>query len=285
LRTVYLGTSQFAADVLRDLAESPHRPTLVVTRPDAPKGRGRKLAPPPVRTTADDLGIPVVQPERVNDDDAVGRIAQEEPEAILLCAYGALIKEPLLSRFGPIRNVHPSLLPRWRGAAPVERSIMAGDAETGTTIMAVTEDLDAGPIYVQHAEPIRPDDTYGTLTERLAPLSATSLVETLDEQPEPREQPPDGLTYAEKISAEDRTLEPELETAVQLERRVRALTPHIGARIRLGNDWLGVKAATASEDAEGITVPTADGTLVLTRVQPPGGKPMSAADYLRGHRA
>jgi methionyl-tRNA formyltransferase len=285
LRTVYLGTSPFAATVLRDLAESPHRPTLVVTRPDAPKGRGRKLAAPPVKTAADDLGIPVVQPERVNEEEAVERIAQEQPEALLLCAYGALIKEPLLSRFGPIRNVHPSLLPRWRGAAPVERSIMAGDAETGTTIMAVTEDLDAGPIYVQHAEPIHADDTYGTLSERLAPLSARSLIETLDDRPDPREQPEDGLTYAEKITAEDRTLEPERETAVELERRVRALTPHIGARIRVGNDWLGVKAATADGDAEGITVPTADGTLVLTHVQPAGGKPMSAADYLRGHRA
>jgi methionyl-tRNA formyltransferase len=284
LRTVYLGTSQFAATVLRDLAGSAHRPTLVVTRPDAPKGRGRKLAPPPVKTTADELGIPVVQPERVNEDEAVERIAEETPEALLLCAYGALIKEPLLSRFGPIRNVHPSLLPRWRGAAPVERSIMAGDAETGTTIMAVTEELDSGPIYVQRPEPIHPDDTYGTLTGRLAPLSAQSLIETLDAQPEPREQPEDGVTYAEKITAEDRTLEPERESAVELERRVRALTPHIGARIRLGNDWLGVKAATAREDADGISVPTSDGVLVLTEVQPAGGKPMSAADYLRGHR-
>ncbi|HEX2084548.1 MAG TPA: formyltransferase family protein, partial [Solirubrobacteraceae bacterium] len=114
-------------------------------------------------------------------------MAQAEPDRLLLCAYGALIKEPLLSRFGPILNVHPSLLPRWRGAAPVERAIMAGDAETGTTIMAVTEELDAGPIYVQEREPIFRDDTYGTLTERLAPLSARLLVRTLDEQPDPTE--------------------------------------------------------------------------------------------------
>jgi methionyl-tRNA formyltransferase len=283
VRTVYLGTSDFAATVLRRLAETEHRPVLVVTRPDAPKGRGRKLAPPPVKEAADELGIEAIQPPSVNTDDAIAQIADRDPEALLLCAYGALIKEPLLSRFGPIRNVHPSLLPRWRGAAPVERAMMAGDAETGVTIMAVTEDLDAGPIYVQEREPIRPDDTYGTLTERLAPLSADLLQRTLDEQPEPRDQPQAGVTYAEKITAEDRTLDPARHTAQELERRVRALTPHIGARIALDDGTLvGVKEARAG-DGE-LTVDTRDGTLALLTVQPPGGKPMSAADYLRGRR-
>jgi methionyl-tRNA formyltransferase len=143
LRTVYLGTSPFAATVLRRLAETEHRPALVVTRPDAPKGRGRKLAAPPVAEAARELDIEVFQPESVNDPDVVDRIAEAGPEKLLLCAFGALIKEPLLSRFGPILNVHPSLLPRWRGAAPVERAIMAGDAETGVTIMALTEGLGA----------------------------------------------------------------------------------------------------------------------------------------------
>src|SRR3712207_4839260 len=148
MRTVYLGTSAFAATVLRRLADTPHRPALVVTRPDAPKGRGRKLAPPPVKEAADALGIATIQPESVNADEAIDAIARHDPEALLLCAYGALIKEPLLSRFGPIRNVHPSLLPRLRGAAPVERSMMAGDAETGATIMAVTHGLRRGALYV-----------------------------------------------------------------------------------------------------------------------------------------
>ena len=282
MRTVYLGTSDFAATVLRGLSDTPHRPTLVVTRPDAPKGRGRKLAPPPVKEAADALGIETIQPESVNAPEAVDRIAAEDPEALLLCAFGALIKEPLLSRFGPIRNVHPSLLPRWRGAAPVERAMMAGDDATGVTIMAVTEDLDAGPIYVQQAEPIHATDTYGTLSERLAPLSAELLVRTLDEQPEPTQQPNDGVTYAEKITAEDRTLQPATATAHELERRVRALTPHIGARIELGGELVGVKEARAG-DGE-LTVRAKDGPLALTIVQPPGKNAMSAADYLRGRR-
>jgi methionyl-tRNA formyltransferase len=286
VRTVYLGTSDFAATVLERLAGSEHRPRLVVTRPDAPKGRGRKLAPPPVKLKADELGIETVQPQSVNGDEALERIADEEPEALLLCAYGALIKEPLLSRFGPIRNVHPSLLPRWRGAAPVERSMMAGDSETGVTIMAVTEDLDAGPIYVQEREPILPEDTYGTLTARLAPLSADLLVRALDEDREPTPQPDDGeIVYAEKITPEDRTLDPQRHTAAELERTVRALTPHIGARISLdGGELLGVRAAAVGERPDAVNVPTTDGTLALTVVQPPGGKPMPAADYLRGHQ-
>ena len=284
MRTVYLGTSDFAATVLERLADTPHRPVLVVTRPDAPKGRGRKLAPPPVRVKADELGIGVVQPENVNDDEAVERIAAAGPEALLLCAYGALIKEPLLSRFGPIRNVHPSLLPRWRGAAPVERAIMAGDAETGVTIMAIGEGLDDGPVYVAEREAIAPDDTFGTLAGRLAPLSAHLLARALDEQPDPVAQPEDGVTYAEKITAADRTLDP-ARPAVELERTVRALTPHIGARVEWDGTLLGVRRArvAAGEGEAGpLALETADGILELLEVQPPGGRPMDAAAYLRG---
>ena len=285
MRAVYLGTSEFAATVLERLAGTSHRPVLVVTRPDAPKGRGRKLAPPPVKVKADELGIEVVQPDNVNDDDAVERIAAAEPDALLLCAYGALIKEPLLSRFGPIRNVHPSLLPRWRGAAPVERAIMAGDEETGVSIMALTAGLDEGPVYVQEREPIRPDDDHASLTARLAPLSADLLVRALDTGPEAHEQPESGITYAEKITAEDRTLDPTTTTAAELERRVRALTPHVGARIDLDGELLGVKQAAVGERDDALNVPTTDGTLALLTVQPPGGKAMPAADFLRGRRA
>jgi len=284
VRTVYLGTSEFAATVLEHLAGTPHRPSLVVTRPDAPKGRGRKLAPPAVRVKAESLGLAVVQPERVNEEEAVARIAEARPERLLLCAYGALIKEPLLSRFGPILNVHPSPLPRWRGAAPVERAIMAGDAETAVTIMALVAELDAGPIYVQEREPIRPEDTYGTLTERLAPLSARLLVRALDEDPEPRAQPQEGVTYAEKITAVDRTLDPEARPAVELERVVRALTPHIGARIEVDGELHGVREAAVGAREGAVNVSTVDGVLALTVVQPPGGRPMPAADYLRGRR-
>src|SRR5215207_6362694 len=182
MRTVYLGTSDFAATVLDRLATSPHRPQLVVTRPDAPRGRGRKLAPPPVAETARLLGIEVFQPEDVNSEQARQRIAAAEPEAIPICAYGALIKEPLLSDH-ELLNVHPSLLPRWRGAAPVERAIEAGDEETGVSIMRPTAEFDAGPVGVQRAEQIRPDDDYGSLAPRLAALGGELLVEALELQP------------------------------------------------------------------------------------------------------
>jgi len=157
MRTVYLGTSDFAATVLDRLATTPHRPSLVVTRPDARRGRGRRLAPPPVAESAHLLGIEVLQPENVNSDEARARIADARPEAVVICAYGALIREPLLSEHEMV-NVHPSLLPRWRGAAPVERAIEAGDEETGVTIMRPTAELDAGPIALQRAEAIDPDD-------------------------------------------------------------------------------------------------------------------------------
>ena len=281
MRTVYLGTSPFAAAVLRRVAESPHRPSLVVTRPDAPRGRGRKLAPPPVADTARELGIEVFQPANVNEPESVERIAAAEPEAVLLCAFGALIKEPLLSGFGPIRNVHPSLLPRWRGAAPVERAIMAGDDETGVTIMAVTEDLDAGPIYLVGREPIGPDDTYGTVAERLQALSGDLLVRTLDEQPDPTEQPEEGVTYAEKITAEDRTLDP-ARPAVELERTVRALTPHIGARIELNGELLGVRRArVVPPGAEGALVVRDGGGRARAARGPAAGRPPDGRGGLR----
>ena len=290
--TAYLGTSAFAASVLRRLAASPHRPAVVVTRPDAPKGRGRRLAPPPVAGAACELGIDVLQPEDVNDEATVERIASFGVDTVLLCAFGALIKEPLLSRFGAILNVHPSLLPRWRGAAPIERAIMAGDDETGVTIMALTEGLDDGPVCASGRERIRPDDTYGTLSERLEELGASLLVHVLDEQPEFEPQPDEGITYAEKIGAEDRTLDPS-RPASELERVVRALTPHVGARIALPDgSFLGVRAAGVRMDgpepgtfasADGrLVVGTPDGALELREVQPAGGKPMAAEDYLRG---
>ena len=167
MRTVYLGTSDFAVTILRALADTPHRPTLVVTRPDRPAGRGRKLQAPPVADAAHELGIPVAQPERLADEDSTAQVLAEEPDALVVCAYGAIVREPLLSA-RPIYNVHPSLLPRWRGAAPIERAIAAGDAETGVSIMALEEGLDSGPVALQEAEPIHADDTYGTLAPRLA---------------------------------------------------------------------------------------------------------------------
>src|SRR5918911_1511168 len=166
MRTVYLGTSPFAVTVLERLAASDHRPLAVVTRPDRPRGRGRKVAAPPVAEAARALGIELMQPESVNADDARAAIGALHPDAVLICAFGAFIREPLLSEF-PMLNVHPSLLPRWRGAAPIERAIEAGDEQTGVTIMRPTMEMDAGPICLQQSEPIAPDDDYGSLSARL----------------------------------------------------------------------------------------------------------------------
>ncbi len=343
MHTVFLGTSDFAAAVLERLAASGHRPALALTRPDRPRGRGRQLAAPPVALAARELGIALEQPERINDpavgaliDAAVadgaaagdeGAVVSREAEAskgdvvvgekavLVVCAFGALIKEPLLSAY-ELLNVHPSLLPRWRGAAPVERAIMAGDARTGVSIMRLTEGLDSGPVCATAQEAIGPADTYGSLAERLRRLGGELLVGVLDEwaggqPPRFEEQPEEGVTYAEKIGPEDRLLDPE-RTAVELERQVRALQPHIGARLaRADGTLLGVSRAALAEEvlAEEVLVDaalaeegleslpagrlaanaghllygTGDGALELLEVQPPGGRPMDAEAYLRGH--
>ena len=294
MRTVYLGTSDFAAVVLKRLADSPHRPALVVTRPDRPRGRGRKLASPPVADAARELGIALDQPASVNHESALATIEAALPEAVCVCAFGALITEPLLSRY-PILNVHPSLLPRWRGAAPVERAIMAGDELTGVSIMQLVQLLDAGPVCAQATEPIRPEDTYGSLAARLAALGGNLLVQTLDRRPPCTAQDDALATYAHKLTPEDRELDPS-RSAAELERVARALTPHIGAHVVLGDgSRLGVSVArVASGDAPPVGVVSfegpvpvlgcAEGALELVEVQPPGGRPMSGEDYLRGHR-
>jgi methionyl-tRNA formyltransferase len=271
---VFLGTSEFAAQVLRALAEGPHRPALVVTRPDAKQGRGRKIGPPPVAVAARELGIDVDQPASVNDEAAVARIAAVGAGGdvvVILCAFGALVKDPLLSDYD-ILNVHPSLLPRWRGAAPVERAMMAGDAQTGVSIMRLVAELDAGPVYAQQTEPILPTDDYASLTARLKDVSVKLLELVLETHPAPEPQPEDGVTYAEKLTAEDRTLDL-TRPAEENVRVVRALHPHIGARIALpSGEFLGVQEATIN----------LDGTLELVTVQPAGGRSMAYAEYLRG---
>ena len=288
VRTVYLGTSEFAVDVLRRLAQSDHRPSLVVTRPDRPSGRGRRLSAPPVAGAGRQLGLDLDQPESVNSEEARERIAAAKPEAVLVCAFGALIGEPLLSGY-EMFNVHPSLLPRWRGAAPVERAIEAGDVVTGVSIMRPTAELDAGPVYVTAEEPIGAEDSYGSLAPRLASLAGELLVQALDTGALPSPQVEEGITYAEKISAEDRRLDP-ARPAVELERRVRALDPHVGAYLELGGgERLRVLRARAGEGSGGELAEHDGrlfaGELELLEVQPAGGRPMDAAAWLRGHAA
>jgi len=284
VRTVYLGTSSFAATVLRRLAVSDHRPALVITRPDAPRGRGRRLAAPPVAHAARELGLELIQPERLHAEDVLARIAAAEPEAVAVCAYGALIREPLLSAY-ELLNVHPSLLPRWRGAAPIERAIMAGDERTGVSIIRLVAELDAGPVCLQDDVAIEPDDDFGTLSERLERLGGDLLVRALSERPPFVEQPAEGITYAHKIEPRDRVLDftrpPEA-----VERQVRALRPHVGARLPLpGGEFLGVLAGRVRGDtppasaggrvhveAGGLLLGCAGGVLELTVVRPPGGR-------------
>jgi methionyl-tRNA formyltransferase len=307
LSIVYLGTSEFAAHVLERLAQSEeHRPALVVTRPDRPSGRGRRVSSPPVADAARTLGLALEQPESVNDEAARESIARaglstRSRQTVIVCAFGALIKEPLLSEH-EILNVHPSLLPRWRGAAPIERAIMAGDETTGVSIMRLTAGLDSGPVCLAEEEPILPDDTYGSLAQRLQELGGDLLLRALRDEPPFREQPEDGVTYAEKIAAADRQLDPHL-PAIELERTVRALQPHLGARVALADGTLiGVRRAAllecehaelaAGQGAQGHGVFEHDGRLLLgctpgvlelLVVQPPGGRAMDAAAYLRGH--
>ena len=294
MRTVYLGTSAFAVAVLERLAQTPHRPQLVVTRPDRPKGRGRRTSPPPAAEAAAALGLDLVQPENLHDDETLHLIAAARPDALLVCAYGALIKEPLLSDY-EILNVHPSLLPRWRGAAPVERAMMAGDAETGVSIMRLTAGLDSGPVCLQERVPIHADDDYGSLAERLQDLGARLLVEALDTRPTFCEQPDDGVTYAEKITAADRSLDPG-RPVEEVERVVRALRPHVGARVALADgtflgvwdvrqaDATGPAPGDVRRDGERLLLGCENGVLELLEIQPPGGRRMPAAEWLRGRR-
>ncbi|MGZ5321877.1 MAG: methionyl-tRNA formyltransferase [Solirubrobacterales bacterium] len=295
MRTVYLGTGGFAATVLRRLADSDHEVALVVTPPDSRRGRGRRLRPPPCAEAAAELGLEVHQTANVNAEPSLRAIRASAPEAYAVCAFGELIREPLLGE--GILNVHPSLLPRWRGAAPIERAIMAGDERTGATIMRLTEGLDSGPVALAAETPIGPDEYFDELAARLAELGGDLLVRALDlerdgelgaaEQDEPL------ATYAEKIGPEERRLDP-ARPATELARRVRALNPHVGTHLDLaGGERLGVRRASATEagpptgeiaaEAGELVLGTASGGLALEAVQPPGKRAMSAADFLRGH--
>jgi methionyl-tRNA formyltransferase len=261
-RIAVAATAPFGADVLERVAAE-HDAVQLLTRPDRPRGRGRKVAAPPAKEVAERLGIPVDQPAKL---DASVEIAAD---TVVVCAYGLLIPNELLER-GLWLNVHPSLLPRWRGAAPVERSIMAGDEETGVTIHRTVEALDAGPVAARRAFPIRPDDDAGAVYSRAAELAAELLGEVLA-QDEPRfgPQAEDGVTYAEKIGPADRELDPAA-PAQELVNRVRALSPHIGARL---GDLIVWRARVGD-----------DGAFEPVEVQPASGRRMAYDAYLLGRR-
>ncbi|MGN6587206.1 MAG: methionyl-tRNA formyltransferase [Solirubrobacterales bacterium] len=296
MRTAYLGTSEFAATVLRRLADTPHRPALVVMPPDRRQGRGRKVQPPPAAVAAREMGLDLLQAENVNEEAALERIRAAAPEVVAVCAFGQLIREPLLSEF-PMLNVHPSLLPRWRGAAPIERAIMAGDPTTGVCIMRLTAGLDSGPVCLREEVPIDPEEDFASLSARLAELGGELLVRALDLQAagalEFTDQDEDAVTYAEKIDPAERRLDPS-RPAADLAAKVRALTPHVGTYLETADgERLGVRGAREIEADvspgkleardSALVLGCGDGALRLDVVQPPGGKAMPADAYLRGH--
>jgi methionyl-tRNA formyltransferase len=251
-------SAPFGGDVLERLTTR-HEIPFVLTQPDAPAGRGRGLRPAPAKLTALRLGLPVI--ERLED-------VPDEP-TIVLVAYGRLVPRGLLERQLWL-NVHPSLLPRWRGAAPVERAIMAGDEETGVSVIQLVEELDAGPIAAQEAFPIGPEDDAGAVYDRAAEL-AVELLERVLPAPTFEPQPEGGVTYAEKIGPDDRALD--LSRPDEAVDRVRALSPHIGARAELNGQPVTVWRARVEE-----------GVFVPIEVQPPGGRRMGYAEWLRGLR-
>src|SRR5215210_7803419 len=256
-------SAPLGADVLERLAAN-HEIAYLLTRPDRPRGRGRRVAPTPAKETAERLGIEVRQPERLDDDFDPG------VDTVVAAAYGVLIPEPVLERALWL-NVHPSLLPRWRGAAPIERALMAGDAETGVSIIRLVPELDAGPIAAQRAFPLGEEDDFGTVSTRAGDL-AVQLLEDVLPEPVLTPQPDEGVTYAEKIGPADRELDwsrpPE-----ELLNRIRALSPHIGARAELHGRPVTIWRARI----EG-------GHLVPVEVQPEGRRRMGYDEFLRGLR-
>jgi methionyl-tRNA formyltransferase len=264
-RIAVAATAPFGADVFERLAAR-HEVTALLTRPDAPAGRGRRLAAAPAKEVAERLGIEVVQPERPAPGLDLGA------PTVVVCAYGLLIPPALLSERTWL-NVHPSLLPRWRGAAPVERAIIAGDNQTGVTIHETVDALDAGPVAAQEAFPIGPDDDAGVVFARAAAVAAR-LLDSVLADPAPVFRPQEGEpSYAEKITAADRVLDLS-RPAEELVRIVRALSPHIGARAELEGRRVTVWRARVGED----------GSFEPIEVQPEGGRRMEVAAWRRGLR-
>jgi methionyl-tRNA formyltransferase len=259
-------TAPFGADVLERLGAR-HEITAVLTRPDAPAGRGRRLTAPPAKETAQRLGLPVLQPERLGPGLDLGA------PTVVIAAYGRLIPEELLAERRWL-NVHPSLLPRWRGAAPVERALMAGDVETGVTIHETVTALDAGPIVAQRAFLVAPDDDAGDVYAEAAAVAVELLDEVLDGTSGPaRPQPEEGVTYADRIGPDDRVLDLS-RPARELVDVVRALSPHIGARAELEGRSVTIWRARVGEN----------GSFEPVELQPDGGRRMEYEAWLRGLR-
>ena len=301
---VFFGTPDFAVPTLRHLLESRHTVAGVVTQPDRPRGRGQKVSFAPVKTLAREHGIPVIQPDRLKPPDVADAIRAWHPDIGVVAAYGRIIPEPLLTipRFGMI-NVHASLLPRYRGAAPVHRAVINGDAETGVTIMRVVKELDAGPMFAKVTRPIGPDETTDVVEGELSEMGAQLLVRVIDdiEAGNARELPQDEAlaTYAPRLTKEEGLIDWS-QSASQIHNRVRGLYPWPHAysylrghrlilrRTRVAEGAAPHQAATGTivaVDHQAVRVATGAGEQVeILEVQPEGRRPMSAREFAAGHR-
>jgi methionyl-tRNA formyltransferase len=301
LDIIFAGSSEFAVASLRALVDRGHRIRAVLTQPDRPSGRRRKLTATPVKVFAEARGLDVLQPESLNDARLLERLSVLSPDAMVVVDYGALIPARMLSlpRLGCI-NGHASLLPRWRGAAPVERAVQAGDPETGISIMLMDEGLDTGDVLLTVRTPIGIADSAGELRSRLADLCGDALIRGLegyargDLKPVPQE--PDGVCYAKKLTSDEARLSFD-RSAIELVRTINAFNPRPGAHCMFEGKRMKILTArvigdevgnpvglVVRADKTGIDVTTSGGLLRLGRVQLPGGRPLSAADFLNGHR-
>lgn len=300
MRLVFAGTPEPALPALRRLIESPHHDVLaVLTRPDAEAGRGRRAAASPVAQLADEHSIPLLKPRRPNSEEFVAELTELAPDCCAVVAYGALLSEALLAvpAHGWV-NLHFSLLPAWRGAAPVQASIAAGDAVTGATTFRIVRALDSGPVFGVVTETIRPTDTAGDLLTRLADSGAHLLASTIDGIADGSlvavPQPADGVSTAPKVTVDEARVRWEL-PAQALERRIRAVTPAPGAWTLVGEQRVKLGPVRVDESdplppghfrvtKNQVRVGTGSHPVLLGQVQPPGKKPMSAADWARGAR-
>ncbi|WP_349263268.1 methionyl-tRNA formyltransferase [Steroidobacter sp.] len=301
LSLIFAGTPEFSVAALEALVASRHRVLAVYTQPDRPAGRGQQVTMSAVKQCALKHQLPVEQPQTLKDPAAVERLAQWSADLMIVVAYGLLLPKNVLDtpRLGCV-NIHASLLPRWRGAAPIQRAIQAGDKESGVTIMQMDVGLDTGPMLLERVTPLDPRDTGGTLHDRLARLGAEAVLAAIEAiaagKATPREQPKEGATYAAKIRKEEALIDWS-KPAVEIDRLVRAFNPWPIAETRWNGQQLRVweslpidkqtsaapGTVVAASDA-GIEVATGEGTLQLTRVQAAGRKAMPAADFLRAHR-
>jgi len=294
---LFAGTPEFAARCLEGLLESRHRVTGVMTQPDRPAGRGLARAPSPVKRLAAARGIQVIQPVSLREAHSQAELESFRADVIVVAAYGLILPQPVLElpRYGAV-NIHASLLPRWRGATPVQRALLAGDPETGISIMQMDSGLDTGPVLMQEKIPILEDDTTGTLRDRLAQLGAKLIVRALDALEtggaRATPQPAEGVTYAAKLGRGEARVDWR-ESAVSVNRRVRAFNPSPGADARVrGLDLKIWRCATAPGQGTpgevlevgrgGLCVACGEGVLVVAELQRSGGKRLPVAEFLRG---